>query len=213
MSPTCLLSAHISTFRPLRPCLKSLKQGALTPAHTKAHTTQNAWFAPCRCNQQTCSRRQLSIYAGVLPVVSITATQQAANPAAAVAVAAAAPNLPAILTSAGIFIVCCAAAALLLSAVPLLWCIAKTANRMESMLQTLEAELPDTAASMRLSSLELSDCISELGGLGSDVTNGIRASARLLTTTEATVKQGAQLLGAAVVPALARKETELRGTI
>jgi hypothetical protein len=77
--------------------------------------------------------------------------------------------------------------------------------------QTLEMELPDTAASLRLSSLELSDCMSELGALGNDVSSGVRSAARVVSATEAGVKQGVQLVGAAVVPALARRETRVRG--
>lgn len=80
-------------------------------------------------------------------------------------------------------------------------------------LQTLETELPDTAASMRLSSLELSDCLNELGGLGSDISGGVRASARLLTTTEAGVRQGVQLIGVGLIPALAKRETQIRGAL
>lgn len=78
-------------------------------------------------------------------------------------------------------------------------------------LQTLEMELPDTAASIRLSSLELSDCMSELGALGNDISSGVRATAQLVTSAEAGVRQGATLVGAAVVPALARRETRVRG--
>ncbi|WIA15945.1 hypothetical protein OEZ85_012687 [Tetradesmus obliquus] len=89
----------------------------------------------------------------------------------------------------------------------------KTTNRMESMLQTLETELPDTAASMRLSSLELSDCLAEMGALGSDLSSGLRASARLASAAESGVRQGALLLGAGVVPVLARKETQLRDVV
>ena len=78
-------------------------------------------------------------------------------------------------------------------------------------LQTLEMELPDTAASIRLSSLELSDCMSELSALGSDVSAGVRATAQLVRSAEAGMRQGASLVGAAVVPALARRETRVRG--
>lgn len=55
--------------------------------------------------------------------------------AASAAPAAAAPHLPALLSSSGVFILCCAAAALLLAGIPLLWSLARAANRMESMLQ------------------------------------------------------------------------------
>lgn len=156
-------------------------------------------------------------YASVLPFAAIAlSAQQAASstpPAAAVVAAVTAPHLPAILTSAGVLIVCCAAAALLLAGIPLLWSLARAANRMESMMQTLEMELPDTAASIRLSSLELSDCVSELGALGSDVSSGIQATARMVTTAEAGLKQGAGLVTSAVVPALAKRETRVRDVL
>jgi hypothetical protein len=77
--------------------------------------------------------------------------------------------------------------------------------------QTLEMELPDTAASLRLSSLELSDCMSELGALGNDVSSGVRSAARIMSSAEAGVKQGVGLLETAVVPVLARRETRVRG--
>jgi hypothetical protein len=64
---------------------------------------------------------------------------------------------------------------------------------------------------MRLSSLELSDCLAEMGALGSDLSSGLRASARLASAAESEVRQGALLLGSSVVPVLARKETQLRG--
>jgi hypothetical protein len=37
---------------------------------------------------------------------------------------------------------------------------------MESLLLTLQAEIPDTAAVLRLSGMELADCIQEVGALG-----------------------------------------------
>jgi hypothetical protein len=80
-------------------------------------------------------------------------------------------------------------------------------------LQTLEVELPDTAASLRLSSLELSDCLTELGALGNDLSGGVRASARMLSAAESGVREGAAALGAGVVPALARRETQMRGRL
>eukprot|EP00775_Hariotina_reticulata_P009579 gene9579-9741_t len=79
--------------------------------------------------------------------------------------------------------------------------------------KTLEVEVPDTAASMRLSSLELSDCLSELGALGNDLSNGVRSTARLITAADSGVKQGGQLVVNAVVPALARRETQLRACV
>lgn len=51
-------------------------------------------------------------------------------------------------------------------------------------LQVVEAELPDTLAALRLSGLELSDCLGELGGLTGDVGAGVRASARMVAAAE-----------------------------
>jgi hypothetical protein len=72
-------------------------------------------------------------------------------------------------------------------------------------------ELPDTAASLRLSSLELSDCMTELGALGDDLSSGVRAAANMVSAAETGAKQGVQLVGTALVPALARRETRVRG--
>lgn len=74
----------------------------------------------------------------MLPFAAIAASTAAGPttqaPTAAV-VAVTAPHLPAILSSAGVLILCCAAAALMLAGIPLLWSLARAANRMESMLQ------------------------------------------------------------------------------
>eukprot|EP00877_Chromochloris_zofingiensis_P010389 jgi/Chrzof1/5603/Cz16g08240.t1 len=81
--------------------------------------------------------------------------------------------------------------------------------------QVVETELPDTAASMRLSGLELSDCVQEVGELSDELTSGLRASARLLSATEQGIKQAPALVGSAVtglvLPTLARKESDARG--
>jgi predicted membrane protein len=69
----------------------------------------------------------------VLPFAAATAVQPAATGATTAAVVTS--SWPAVLLSCGVFILCCAAAALLLSAIPLLWSLTRTTNRMESMLQ------------------------------------------------------------------------------
>jgi hypothetical protein len=82
-------------------------------------------------------------------------------------------------------------------------------------LQLLEKELPETAAAMRLSGLELSDCIAEVGALSADLTSGVRSGARLLSSTETGIKAGGAALGRTVnervVPALASTESSARG--
>ena len=41
----------------------------------------------------------------------------------------------------------------------------RTSRAMESLLYTVQAEVPDTAATLRLSGMELADCIQEVGAL------------------------------------------------
>ncbi|GBF98218.1 hypothetical protein Rsub_11038 [Raphidocelis subcapitata] len=142
--------------------------------------------------------------------------QRAAPPAAAPAAAAAAAaslSLPALLHAAGVFVLCCAGAAFLIAAIPALLAAARAAHRAEAVLRALEAEIPDTAASMRLSGLELSDCLSELGALGSDLTGGLRASARMVGAAESGLRAAPGAIAGAVVPAVARTEAKARGTV
>ena len=56
----------------------------------------------------------------------------------------------------------------------------------------VEKELPETAALIRLSGLEMTDCMAEITGLGSDLSSGVRSTANMATMTEASVKQGVQ---------------------
>ena len=97
---------------------------------------------------------------------------------------------------------------------------------MESLMRTLEAEVPDTAATLRLSGMELADCIQEVGAFrcvggallpvralvglrmrsasfvravcSADVTEGMRASARALVSAEQGLKQGVSAVGKTV---------------
>lgn len=48
----------------------------------------------------------------------------------------------------------------------LLQALRRSAHAMESLLLTVQAEVPDTAATLRLSGVELADTIQELGSLG-----------------------------------------------
>ncbi|KAL4450172.1 hypothetical protein ABPG77_010841 [Micractinium sp. CCAP 211/92] len=74
----------------------------------------------------------------------------------------------------------------------------RSAIAAESLLLTLAAEVPDTAATLRLSGMELADCIQEMGALSTDLTEGVRASARAVASAEAGIRQGAELAGRAV---------------
>jgi hypothetical protein len=63
----------------------------------------------------------------------------------------------------------------------------------EMLIDSLQDELPDTLAAVRLSGLELQDAIEEVSDLGSDLTAGLRASARALVGAESNVREGAHL--------------------
>ena len=73
--------------------------------------------------------------------------------------------------------------------------------------RALELEVPDTAASARLTGLELADAVGELGALGQDLTAGARASALALAdaasaaaSAPAAVASFGPVLRRAVVP-------------
>lgn len=48
---------------------------------------------------------------------------------------------------------------------PALQALRRSAHAMEALLLTVRAEVPDTAATLRLSGMELADCIQEVGAL------------------------------------------------
>ncbi|KAJ9517767.1 hypothetical protein QJQ45_004067 [Haematococcus lacustris] len=80
----------------------------------------------------------------------------------------------------------------------------------------VEQELPQTAALLRLSGLEVSGCVSELGGLGSELAAGLRSSALLAAQAQAGVSAGAAALGQApgrLRPALAAGEAGTRRAV
>lgn len=56
----------------------------------------------------------------------------------------------------------------------------------------VETELPDTLATLRLSGLELSDCLAEMNGLGTDLSSGVRASAKMVAAAEQVMSGGRQ---------------------
>jgi hypothetical protein len=87
-----------------------------------------------------------------------------------------------------------ALAACLLAAIPALGALRRAADELAALAACVRAEIPDTAAAVRLSGLELSDAIEEVGGLTADVGQGLRSGARALAAAEA----GARAVGSAV---------------
>jgi hypothetical protein len=84
-------------------------------------------------------------------------------------------------------------AVVLVYAIPALVALRRTMEASEILVESLQDELPDALAAMRLSGLELTDAIEEISGLGSDLSAGLRASARALVGAEGGVREGAQL--------------------
>lgn len=121
------------------------------------------------------------------------------------------------LTSLGLFTLCMAAAVFFLCAVPTLLAFRRAAARLEAVLSVVESELPPAAATVRLNGLELSDCLSELNGLGSDVTSGVRACSRMLSQTEQSIRQVPKVVNMTVnghiKPVLAQGEATARGKL
>ncbi|GFR46077.1 hypothetical protein Agub_g7543 [Astrephomene gubernaculifera] len=151
------------------------------------------------------------------PLASTTATA-ASNTAAAnhhttanllITLASALPHL-------GLFLLCLSASAFLLACLPGLAALARTAVRAERLLAAVEAELPDTVAALRITGLEVTDCIQELGALGGELTRGVRSTAALAVAAEAGVRQGVAVAEAGVrqgVATAAKVEKEARGAV
>lgn len=87
------------------------------------------------------------------------------------------------------------------------------ATRLEIVLMILEKELPDTMAAMRLSSLEVSDCVEEITGLGSDLGAGLRASAKAVSAAERGLVKAAGVVTKNVVPVLKERAPMARESL
>eukprot|EP00803_Ostreobium_quekettii_P005983 evm.model.scf_345.6 EVM.evm.TU.scf_345.6 scf_345:64944-69599(-) len=90
----------------------------------------------------------------------------------------------------------------LFAALSTLKAMRSAAIRAEALMCLLEAELPDTMSAVRLSSLEVSDCVEEFTGLGADLGAGLRASANAVSAAEKGLIQAAGMVKEKVVPAL-----------
>ncbi|CAK0782821.1 hypothetical protein CVIRNUC_006016 [Coccomyxa viridis] len=112
--------------------------------------------------------------------------------------AAATTNLPGLLIGVGTFLLGLAACVFVIAALPSILATRQTMLEMQSMLRTVDQELPDTAAAVRLSGLELSDAIEEVSLLSNDLTTGVRATAQMMAATRATITESALLANAVV---------------
>ncbi len=98
-----------------------------------------------------------------------------------------------------------ALAACLLAAIPTLVALRRAADELAALAATIRAEVPDTAEAVRLSGLELSDAIEEVGGLTADVGSGLRSSARALAAAEAGVRAVGTAVRTRALPAVKRR--------
>merc|ERR1712072_566237 len=76
----------------------------------------------------------------------------------------------------------------------------QAAEEIAFLARTLREETPDTLATLRLSGVEISDCVEEIGELSNDLTRGIRTSARTIAATSGAVKEGAHYVKDNVYP-------------
>lgn len=104
---------------------------------------------------------------------------------------------------------------LFIAALPALFALKRCIQAVESLVHELKHEVSDTAAALRLSGLEIADAVEEVSALGSDLTQGVRASARALVSVEQGMREGVSLAEQAVtsymVPGLKKVIPETRG--
>lgn len=157
-----------------------LHEGKLWHGHGKRHAHKSRRLLHQQADMCILkARKKLKCQEGVFAQAGHLVAQTAANSPAS------------LILSAGIFLLGAAFAALVAAAIPAVLELRRTAQQMRSLAETLEREIPDTASSMRLTGLELSDAIQEVSLLSSDVTRGLQASARMLQEVEVGVKQSA----------------------
>lgn len=88
--------------------------------------------------------------------------------------------------------------AAIIAAVPVLRAFREAAIEVALLARTLREETPDTLAAVRLSGVEVADCVEEIGELSADLTRSIRTSARAVAATGGVVADGAQAVGRTV---------------
>lgn len=183
----------------------------LAAAATAGRPQQLAARPPARPAAQPHTRWPLNREQQQQRRATVTAAAAAVAPAAAPAAAAAVAqafwpalvqawnaNPASVLVGAGACILGVALSVFLLASIPTMLALRRSALAMEALLLTVQAEVPDTAATLRLSGLELADCIQEVGALSTDLSEGWRASARAVASAEAGIRQGADLTKRAV---------------
>jgi len=103
-----------------------------------------------------------------------------------------------VLLSLGAFLAGATLSIFLIASIPTIIALRRSIFALTQLLHVMKEEIPDTAAAVRLSTLELADAIEDVSTLGSDLTQGLRASARALIGAEVGMKQGYDLAEKAV---------------
>ena len=111
-----------------------------------------------------------------------------AAPAAAMAMTSGvgAAVLPPSMSVAGGVVACVvgsAVAAFLLALIPVLQAVKGAADEIAGLAAAIREEVPDTLAAVRLSGLELTDCLEEVGELTHEVGAGVKSTGRAVTYT------------------------------
>ena len=111
-----------------------------------------------------------------------------AAPAAAMAMASGvgAAVLPPSMSLAGGVVACVvgsAVAAFLLALIPVLQAVKGAADEIAGLAAAIREEVPDTLAAVRLSGLELTDCLEEVSELTHEVGSGVKSTGRAVTYT------------------------------
>ncbi|CAL5220243.1 g2222 [Coccomyxa viridis] len=180
---------------------------------------RRASAAPSCCLQRPvttlCIKQPVKLRAGQKALRRTSPTCSAVAPNAISA--AASSNLPGLLLGAGLFLLGVAACIFVIAAIPAILQTRQTMLEMQSVLRTVERELPDTAAAVRLSGLELSDAIEEVSLLSNDLTMGVRATAQMMTATRTTITDSVLLANAVmashVLPAVRSRLPGARGKV
>ncbi|GMH40420.1 hypothetical protein BSKO_08324 [Bryopsis sp. KO-2023] len=113
----------------------------------------------------------------------------------------------------GGFVVCITGSIFMIAALPTLVAVRRAARRMEVVMVLMEKEMPDTMRALRLSSLEITDCIEEFTDLGSDVVSGVRASASAVVAADRGVRQAAMAVTEGVIPAIKARAPAARESL
>jgi hypothetical protein len=78
-------------------------------------------------------------------------------------------------------------------------CVAAQPTLAAGMLSCTQSQVPDTAAALRLPALEMTDTMEEVGSLSTEITDGIRSSARAVSSASHLTSSGITYLSETVV--------------